>query len=479
MKAGFCELDITPQIGMEGPGDYMKNYVRAIHDPLKVRAAVIEDGADRVALVGVDTVAIQSAGAVARARKEIEERTGITGDHVLVGASHTHSGGPFESFGPADLEDAPELIRELVLNQSIAADPVYVEWVIGRIYTAVCEADRTKQDALLSVGSGHEDKVGFNRRIKMRNGRVYTHPGKGNPENLDYAGPIDPEVGVVSAWGLDGELLGCIVNYSLHGTTWGGSVSADWIYYMDETIKRALSPKAGVVFLNGACGDVTQVDNLSLETNREGEDMSRFTGARVGAEAVKVMVSEARGELKPVAAATKTLPLKRRPLSQERVAECRRIVEEGLKQEKTNTTEWIFAKEIVVLDYLMGRTPVVETEVQAIQVGPAVFLANPAEYFCQLGLDIKKGSPFPYTFVVELANGCIGYVPTEDAFLPSGGGYETVLTSYSNLEITAGRKLVGASLELARTLKPGAVPERQKAEPVREAWSYGVLGPDV
>jgi neutral ceramidase len=233
------------------------------------------------------------------------------------------------------------------------------------------------------------------------------------------------------------------------------------------------------VFLNGACGDVTQVDNLSRDRNRQGEDMSRFTGARVGAEAVKVMVSEARGELKPVAAATKTLPLKRRPLSQERVAECRRIVEEGLKQEKTNTTEWIFAKEIVVLDYLMGRTPVVETEVQAIQVGPAVFLANPAEYFCQLGLDIKKGSPFAYTYVVELANGCIGYVPTEDAFLPSGGGYETVLTSYSNLEITAGRKLVGASLELARTLNPGAVPERQKAEPVREAWSYGVLGPDV
>jgi hypothetical protein len=48
----------------------------------------------------------------------------------------------------------------------------------------------------------------------------------------------------------------------------------------------------------------------------------------------------------------------------------------------------------------------------------------PGEIFVELGLAIKRASPFATTLVVELCNDDPAYVPTRKAF--SEGSYETV-----------------------------------------------------
>ena len=196
----------------------------------------------------------------------------------------------------------------------------------------------------------------------------------------------------------------------------------------------------------------------------------------MGAEAVKVLLSMEPGPLVPLDSQVKFFDVRRRTPSPAHLAEARALVAQEPKA--VGAVKWTFAKETVLLDYLLSREPVKRIEVQAIQVGPAVFLSNPAEFFCQYGLDIKAGSPFKFTFPVELANDCVGYVPTEEALGSHGGGYETRLTSYSNLEPAAGRQMVEAALELARHMTPGATPQPAKAPPGRP-WEYGNVPPGL
>jgi hypothetical protein len=74
-----------------------------------------------------------------------------------------------------------------------------------------------------------------------------------------------------------------------------------------------------VVFLQGACGDVTQVNNQNPFVNPGTEDWCRLVGGRIGAEAVKVLLSMARGPLGPVDVKREFLAIKRRVPSPERL----------------------------------------------------------------------------------------------------------------------------------------------------------------
>ena len=475
-KAGFAERDVTPDVGMEMMGNYGKQFGRSIHDPCKVRAVVFDDGTNRVVLVGLDSLIIQRESVV-RVRKAVSDRCGIHGSHVLLGASHSHSSGPVGWVMPGQYDHASALVKELAYKQSPCANPAYLRRFEQGIVDAVCAANDARVEARLCFGAGREEKVSFNRRLRMKDGTTFTHPGKGNPNNFEYAGPIDPEVGVIGAWDTNGTLLGVVVNFSCHATTSPPGFSANWIYYLEKTIRGALDSQAPVVFLQGACGDITQVDNLSPYAEGSGDEQARRVGGSVGAEAVKLLLRTPRGHGGAVEARSKVWMSKRRVPSAERVKRSLELVQKPEKE--VGPTEWIFAKEIVMLDALIAKWPEEEVEVQTIQVGPAVFISNPAEYFVEYGLEIKRRSNFKLTWIVELANGCVGYVPTEEAFGPKGGGYETRLTSYSNLEVGAGRQFLEAGLGLAKELTPGKLPEPPRAPPWSAPWSYGNVSPET
>lgn len=476
-KAGFAERDITPEIGMEAPGGYGKSYHRSIHDPCKVRASVFDDGRSKVALVGIDALGIRR-DTVQKVRRAIHEKTGIPAESILLGASHSHSSGPIVWILRGEFDHASALVQKLAYEQSTNVDPKYLERVEHALIDVVCEAHDRRVACLAGVGKGREETVAYNRRFLMKDGRAATHPGLGNPAIVEPAGPVDPEVGVIGAWDAKSpsRLLGCVVNFACHATTSPGGISANYIYYLEKVIQGYYGKDCVVVFLAGASGDITQVDNRSPYKYPSGDRWAQQVGGKVGAEALKVLLTMEPGVLAPVGAKTRVWEIDRRVPAPERVKASLELVQQD--KPKADPADVTFAKETVLLDALLRKEPKAEVEVQALQVGPAVFVTTPAEYFCRYGLEIKAGSGFPFTFPVSLANGCVGYVPTEDAFGSHGGGYETRLTSYSNLEITAGTQMRDAGIELARQLTPGPVPEPPRRPPFTgKPWPYGNVPP--
>jgi hypothetical protein len=94
----------------------------------------------------------------------------------------------------------------------------------------------------------------------------------------------------------------------------------------------------------------------------------------------------------------------------------------------------------------LGKRRVTESvEVQVITIGRVALAGFPGEPFCEIGLAVKRSSPFARTMVVSLANGFHGYIPPEVSFVH--GGYETALGFVNRLVPEAGRLMAECAIE--------------------------------
>ena len=95
-----------------------------------------------------------------------------------------------------------------------------------------------------------------------------------------------------------------------------------------------------------------------------------------------------------------------------------------------------------------GEPWILPVEVHAFRVSAdTAIVTMPGELFVELGLDLKERSPFQHTFVIELANAHIAYVPTQEGF--RHGDYEAV---NSRLAPGGGEAMVDAAVDMLNAL---------------------------
>ena len=91
-----------------------------------------------------------------------------------------------------------------------------------------------------------------------------------------------------------------------------------------------------------------------------------------------------------------------------------------------------------------------KTWVQAIVIGDVALVGVPGEFFTVLGEDIKRRSPYRYTYVFQLANDYVGYIPDKLGF--DRGGYQTWTGLHSFLERGTGEAIVDEAVKLLNEL---------------------------
>jgi neutral ceramidase len=412
LRVGRSAVVITPDAGVPLAGYYAARFATGVHDDLQAKAIVIETGERRVALVGCDLIGLPPT-VIEEARRIAAAKSGIPEGHIMISATHTHTG-PLMMGGGA---------RDAAYGGALPAAQKYLRELPAKIAESVVAAARDLQPARMSVGRGQETSINFNRRFFMKDGSVGWNPGKRNPNIVRPAGPVDPDLSVLYFESAStGEALATYVNFALHLDTVGGqNISADYPATLSSILGKVKGPRMLTVFTNGACGNVNHIDVTTARPQKGNEEAARIGTVLAG----EVIKTYARLEPATVTAdvRSRTLPLLPAVVQAGDEARAREIAKSLETGGKASFLDTVFAYK--VLDVVDRGGKPYDAEVQVVALGRQIALvALPGEVFTELGLRIKKASPFPFTIVVELAHGPTTYFPNEAAF--PQGNYEVV-----------------------------------------------------
>ncbi|MEY4938956.1 MAG: hypothetical protein RIQ93_691 [Verrucomicrobiota bacterium] len=369
LRAGAARVDITPApdaaLPMSGYAGRIEGF-KSIHDPLHVRAIVVDDGASQAALITVEIVGMSHAfweKTTARLTRE----TQIPTQNILVAGVHTHAAPAIGTYN--------ERTEGAEAAQKRAA---YVQKVEDGISHAVRQAKASLQPAKIGYGTG-QAKVNMNRRA--RNGEGGWMLGN-NPDGVS-----DKTVVVIKFETLAGEPFAIFSNYAVHGTVMGQGnmqISADLPGATSRYVEQHYGDKVVSPWTSAAAGDQDPI-------YRTGIDFRNLAalGQILGEEVIRVadgIKTSSHGKIRAL----------------QRVVSCpgkRTIQPPGRNRE-----------------YKFEDADPVPIRLSLIVINDIALAGVSGEVLTNIASRLKLESPLTRTFMVTHCNGSSGYFPDDAAY---------------------------------------------------------------
>lgn len=244
LSAGVASVDITNT--KAGP----------VNDRLYAKALILKNNTTTIAIITVDAVAIGEIGYIGndfldKIRSRIEKELDIKPANILINASHCHG--------------------------------VVCPDVDQRTFQAVKKASQNLVAVKVGAGTGYEDRIMENRRLKLRNGKELDirHAYSLVPdEEVVEVGPVDPQIGILRLDRTDGRTLAVVYNFACHpiqGVPSDGN-TADITGFASRVIEDNLSEGAIALFLQGCAGDINPVWYKDVDHPRDAEPLGNMLG---------------------------------------------------------------------------------------------------------------------------------------------------------------------------------------------------------
>lgn len=407
MFAGTALVDITPLCPVWMDGMIREHQSVGVHDAIFARAMALSDTLDPATAFVV--VSVDLCGLRAEDHKAIQLgaiQLGLSEDHLIVAATHTHSGpAAFGHFCPREEE--------------------YTHGVVEAVLKIISQALNGMIPAIIGSGRGAETTISHYRRLLADDGHVVMNWEPFPPERIvGPLGVIDPDVYVLRVAKAESpeETICILFNHAGHPNVLSGDnylISADYPGKAVDLISERNGGNA--MFVNGAQGTM-DIDGLR---DRDW----------VGCERIGLALADAVQDV-----------IEGMTLSQDAALRGSSI-HYHLPRRVLTDDEWAWAQSILLqtggtyqpladgvgddfLAVLYQR--IFEQQEKSIPVyqccfviGDYAFITFPGELYTEIGMRIKAESPFPHTAIIGLANGSVGYIPTRKAIAEGGYAEQT------------------------------------------------------
>ena len=449
LRAGAATSDITPDLGGDIIGGFLPIVSKHIHDPLHARCLVLDDGHTRLALVVCDLLGIHRLLSD-DARRQIAQRASIPRENVLICATHTHS--------------ACSAVGDDRFKYDQQMDD-YQQFVARRIADGVvCAANNLRPAELAFVKVEAPEHV-FNRRWFMRPGTIGPNPFGGsdlvkmNPEAgsanlLDPAGPTDPTVSVIAVRGEDGQPISLFAAYSLHyvGGVGPGHISADYFGMFCDELARLqeadqVDPPFVAMLANGTSGDVNNINFRQPRSPQPAYAQMRAVASDVARKVHQALSGASYTRKITLDARYREPPIGWRQPDAEQLAWAKKRLADNPPMPGKADLSTIYAERTLRMADYPATMPI---PLQVLRIGDVCLGTMPVEVFCEIGIEFKERCSFTNSFMVSLAHGAYGYLPTPRQH--DFGGYETWLGT-NRLEKHASEKMLSELIEMAEDLK--------------------------
>ncbi len=465
LLAGVARADITPPVGIAQMNWGSQSHILSEgNDPLGLcaTALVLADGKTKFAMVDIDRLFVEGLEAsIQRAAK----LTGIPSENIRLAATHTHAAVNVSAAkGPAGLD----------LGEYQAAVKRYDDFVIDKIVGLIVEANANLQPAHI-YGNQGEGRININRRVRA-DGENPPAVGR-NPEGF-----VDRDLIVFRIDDGDGNPIAVLANFPCHGTVLAyenKKISPDWIGMVRQVVEQAM-PTAKCLFFQGAAGNQGPIEGFTGDlsvAHRLGAMLGhRTTSLAFGIETVdrvptfEGFVESTAYQAKQhwrvqgprsstLARSSKIIQLPRRQYTDKEIDNMAARLDGAIRKvvaAKASKDPWkIHQAEARVRRFRdlltkwkqqVAAEPI-EVQVEIWQIGEVGIISMPGEPFAEIGVALRKASPFQYTMFCGYSDGIGGdYLPISCEY--DKGGYEVERTPYGQ---QADEKLIAETIELLKT----------------------------